>query len=60
MARPTLPPEQRKAWVGVRLDPDALAALDRLAETLGTSRSAVLRDALTAGLPVVAEEHAAA
>jgi len=50
---PALPPGQRKVFVGVKLDPASLDAVDQLAEALGVPRSVVIRDALAAGLPTI-------
>jgi hypothetical protein len=60
MARPTLPPGTRKERIAVRFDPDSLDAADRLAELLGTNRSAVIRTALAVGLAELDREHTAA
>lgn len=46
--------------IAVRFDPDALDAADRLAELLGTNRSAVIRTALAVGLAELDREHTAA
>ena len=55
MSGRTLRPVRYPHVVGVRVDDETLAALERVADRLGVSVAAAARDALGRGLPLAAK-----